>query len=81
MDLDSSKRKQRWTESLAVGSNTFINDSLPQLGLRARGRKIIDKGQTSQIREEIQSYNPFLGGQNGIIAPKNTMIWQQDAYE
>ena len=75
------KRKERWTESLAVGNHKFIDDILSQLGLRAKGRKIIEKGQTLQIREEIQSYNPHFESKNSKIAPNKTVIWQQDAYE
>lgn len=81
LDVDSSKREQRWTESLAVGSNTFINDILSQLGFKAKGRKIIEQGQTSQIREEIQSYNPLFEGENSNIAPINAIFWQQNACE
>ncbi len=55
---------------MAVGGNKFINDILSQMGFRANGRKIIEKGQTLQISEEIQSYNPLFESQNGIIAPK-----------
>ncbi len=81
LKADSMRRKERWTESLAVGGNKFINDILSQMGFRANGRKIIEKGQTLQIREEIQSYNPLFESQNGIITPKNTMVWQQYTYE
>lgn len=81
LDVESNKRKQRWTESLAVGGNKFINEVLSQLGHRANGRKIIKEGQTLQIREEIQPYNPLFDGKNSNIAPKNTILWQQDAYE
>jgi len=49
------------------------------LGSRAKGRKIIEKGQTFQIREETESYNPLFDGEKGNIAPENTMTWQQDA--
>lgn len=33
------------------------------------------------LREEIQPYNPLFEGKNSNIAPKNTIFWQQDAYE
>ncbi len=78
---DAITKKQRWTESMAVGSKRFVTDILSQLGSRVNGRKIIEKGQTSQIREEIQPYNPLFKGKNSNIAPENTMFWHQDAYE
>lgn len=80
VNVDNTKRKQRWTESIAVGSKTFINDILSQLEFRINGRKI-EKGQTSQIREEIQPYNSLFEAKNSNIALENTIHWQQDAYE
>lgn len=73
------RRERRWRESIAVGSNTFTTDILPQLGSRARGRKIIEKGQPFQIREETESYKPLFDGEKGNIASENTLFWQQDA--
>lgn len=80
LEVDNNKRKQRWTESLAVGGNKFINDIMSHLGPRANGRKIIEKGQTLQIREEVLPYNHHFEGKNSNIASKNTLVWQQDAY-
>jgi len=74
-----NKRERRWSKSIAVGSNTFTTDILSQLGSRAKGRKIIEKGQTFQIREETEPYTPLFDGEKGNIAPENTIIWQQDA--
>jgi len=76
---DRNRRERRWSESIAVGSNTFTTDILSQLGSRAKGRKIIEKGQAFQIREESETYNPLFDGEKGNIAPENTIIWQQDA--
>ncbi len=76
--IHGNRRERRWSESIAVGSNTFTTDILSQLGSRAKGRKIIEKGQSFQVREETKSYNPLFDGENGNIAPENTIIWQQD---
>ena len=64
-----NRREQIWSESIAVGSNTHTTDILSQLGSRAKGRKILEKGQTFQIREETESYNPLFDGEKGNIAP------------
>lgn len=73
------RRERRWSESIAVGSNAFTSDILSQLGSRARGRKIIEKGQSFQIHEDTESYTPFFDDEKGNIAPENTLIWQQKA--
>ena len=70
------RRERRWSESIAVGSNAFTTEILSQLGSRVKGRNIIEKGQTFQIREKTESYNPLFNGKKGNIAPENTLIWQ-----
>ncbi len=74
-----NRREQRWSESIAVGSNTFTTGILSQLGPRAKGRKIIEKGQTFQVREEMESYNVLFDAEKSDIAPKNTHYWSVDA--
>jgi putative transposase len=70
------KRESRWSESIAVGSNTFTTEILSKLGSRTKGRRIIKKGQAFQIREETESYNPLFDGEKGAIAPENPLNWQ-----
>ena len=80
LSTHGNRRERRWRESIAIGSNTFTTDILSQLGLRAKRRDIIEKGQTFQIIEETEAYNPLFDGEKGNIAPENTIIWQQDAH-
>ncbi|MCD6584670.1 MAG: transposase [Desulfobacteraceae bacterium] len=74
-----NKRESQWTESIATGSNIFTNKIISQLGSRAKGRRILENGQTFQIREEMQSYNALFDGEKGNIAPENTLHWSEDA--
>jgi hypothetical protein len=41
MQADSSDKENKWTQSIAVGSKTFIEKMKEALGFRATGRKII----------------------------------------
>ena len=52
---------------------------LSQLGLRAKGRRILEKGQTFQIREERESYNALFDSEKCDIAPENTHFWREAA--
>jgi len=71
-----NRRESRWSDSIAVGSNSFTTEILSKLGSRAKGRKIVEKGQAFQIREETESYNPLFEGEKGNIAPENALKWQ-----
>ena len=48
---DSHQRERRWTESVAVGSKAFIEQTKQQLGFRAKGRKIDEHEETYELRE------------------------------
>ncbi len=41
MQTDNSDKENKWTQSIAVGSKTFIEKMKEALGFRATGRKII----------------------------------------
>ena len=73
-----NKRESQWTESIVTGSKKFTNKLLSQLGSRAKGRKILEKSQTFQVREEMESYNALFDAEKSDIAPKNTHFWSVD---
>ncbi len=65
-----AERESQWTESIAVGSNNFVNKMLSQLGPRVKGRSIIEIGRAFQIREESGIYNALFNKKNDDIAPE-----------
>lgn len=67
-------RESRWTESVAVGSRTFIEETQQQLGFRAKGRKISEDEETFELREESEEYDSV--GENSRLRLKNTYLWQ-----
>lgn len=73
-----SKRESQWIESIATGSDKFIKKILSQLGVRVKGRKIIEAGQTFQIREEMESYNALFDSEKWDIDPENTHNWREN---
>jgi putative transposase len=71
-----NKRESRWAESIARGSNKFVNKILSQLGSRAKGRRIFEVGQAFQIREEIEPYNVLFDIKKQDIDPENAHSWR-----
>ncbi len=53
-------RESHWTESIAIGNNDFVTKMHYQLGGQAKGRKIVEVGETFQICENIESYNAIF---------------------
>ena len=56
IEADNRDKENRWTQSIAVGSKTFIEKIKAELGFRARGRKIICVENTSELREVVPPF-------------------------
>ena len=72
IQTDISDKESKWTQSIAVGSKTFIERMKGALGYRARGRKIIRADDTFELREVI---TPFGNADN--LGSENTYLWNQ----
>ena len=59
MQTDNSDKENKWTQSIAVGSKTFIKKMKEALGFRATGRKIICVDDTFELRE-VYRPPPYL---------------------
>ena len=68
-------RDDKWTNSIAVGSENFIGKIKTLMGGMALGRKSIKSGESSQLRETQSSYIALLGGKKSDIDPINTFFW------
>ena len=72
MSTRNSGKENKWTQSIAVRSKTFIKKMKEGLGYRATGRKIIGADDTFELREALTPYgkanNPNL---------RNTFLWDQ----
>jgi putative transposase len=44
-------RQNKWTQSIAVGDQSFVKKIKKQLGYRSKGRKIIEENNDYQLRE------------------------------
>ena len=68
-------REDKWTESIAVGSEHFIGNIKALLGGMAVGRRSIKSGELFQLREMQNSYIPLFRAKKSDIAPLNTYVW------
>jgi hypothetical protein len=72
IQTDKYDKDNKWTQSIAVGSKTFIENMKRALGYRPRGRKIISADDTFELREVI---TPFGNADN--LGSENTYLWNQ----
>jgi putative transposase len=69
---DNRGKENKWTQSIAVGSKTFIEQMKEALGSKAKGRKIICADDTFELREVLTSY-----GKANNLDSGNTFLWDQ----
>jgi putative transposase len=62
-----SRRQSHWTQSIAVGSRSFIEAVQEQLSFRARGRRKRNLENGMALREATASYDVPFGLENSDI--------------
>ena len=71
MQTGDSCREDKWTQSIAVGSKSFVEKMKESLGFRAVGRRVICADDTFELREGQTSY-----GQASDLEG-STFLWDQ----
>ncbi len=63
------QRQDFWTESLAVGSDSFTKKVAQMLGVRSRFRKVERNSESSVLREAGMSYRSNYEVKMGTLKP------------
>lgn len=71
---DAINRDSQWSESIAVGSRLYIEETKEKLGVK--GRTILKKDGMFLIRESQTSYKANYAIEKGPLRLKNTYYWQ-----
>ena len=74
---EMSRRDSAWTESLAIGRPTFVNQVKESLGLKARYREVLEQEEAHVLKESAAAYMRHLGHEKGILSSENTVIWDK----
>jgi putative transposase len=64
----------KWTRSIAVGSERFLHRTKKELGVRAKGRVVLESAEAFQLREPGVSYHIDFGPKNDDIGAENNNI-------
>ena len=70
-----SARESKWTRSIAVGSESFVEEIKRELGAKAKGRRMLENEEGYELREAAASYRAVFAGENGALRPENTHFW------
>lgn len=69
------ERQPCWTESIAVGSEPFVRDTKARLGIKGRGRGVVDMNGCYELRETVSPYSAVLMPENADLRQENTFKW------
>ena len=69
------EREPRWTESIAVGCEAFVEKTKAELGIKAIGREVTGEGGAYELREPHVSYNGNFASENRGLSQTNTNFW------
>ena len=78
--VKDGRREPRWTESIAVGSEGFVEYTKATLGIKAIGREVIEKEGVYELREPETPYSLNSGNGNGDLRSQNTYYWNISDY-
>jgi hypothetical protein len=70
MERNKNKRESKWTEAIAVGSQSFLETIKQQLDMKAKARKIIRSGEGYELSESDIPYNPVFDIKNIALSSK-----------
>lgn len=73
--ISTKIRESSWTEAVAVGSKTFVENVEERLGIRVRGRKVQEEQVAYQLREPLSAYGDVFAHKNKLLRPENAYTW------
>ena len=73
-------RDSMWTESIAVGSKKFVEWTKEVLGIKAKGRKLVENEKILQLRENAVPYMANFDPKNDDIGGENSYFWKDSLF-
>ena len=71
-------RENKWTQSIAVGSKSFIEDIKAKLGIQAKGRQVKESNGSYHLRETQVPYNSDFTPENSDLSAENAYFWRDN---
>ena len=67
-------REANWSEAIAVGSLSFVNQLKGELGFKAAHREVTELGASYALRGRGSLW-PNFGGESEALSAENTRLW------
>ena len=71
----SNKREPKWTESIAIGSKGFVEETQTKLGIKAKGRNVVANNEAYELRESKVPYGSVFDPKKVRLRQNNSHFW------
>ena len=68
-------RESKWVQSVAVGSEEFVEMTKERLGFQVKGRRVSRSDEDYQLREQQVAYSAHFVLENALLSDDNTYYW------
>lgn len=75
LKVDKQLRESKWSQSVAVGSKTFVEKVKNELGMRAVHRRTNKVDESFELREKLFPYSANFSPQNVHLSRENCYLW------
>ena len=72
LEGDGHARYAKWSESIAVGSISFVEEIKEKLGIRAIGRGVVKTEAGYELKEQLSPYSRNFDGKMGVVMAENS---------
>jgi len=79
LSRDDHYRDGKWTESVAVGSASFVTETKDKLGIKVKGRQVTEVNGSYGLREPPAPYRGILGHEHEGLKLENTYFWDDNS--
>ena len=69
------ERQSWWTESIAFGGESFVQEVKEKLGAKAMWREIVGANGSYELRDPIASYEAEFACKNDSLRQGNLFFW------
>jgi putative transposase len=75
LQLAPLRMEAQWTQSIAFGSKSFVDQVYKALGVKIKHRNIIEDGSSFCIKESYPPYNAHFAIKMDLLRAQNTIRW------
>ncbi len=79
LKANTTERNEQWTASIAVGKPAFVMRVQSELGIKARGREVVQAERAYLLKEVAETYKPLFGDENDDLRLENSIFVDQYA--